>query len=153
MTTNNSFIQAQDSMNNSSGFLGEEYTQRNFFSQSPIKNKKKLIKRFDTNEAKNNFCRNLRGCQTKHTVTSTRNPYTAIWSTEPTQRIDRPRKLKDIHFIRRGGHNKKLDDANKMGVIDQPISYQMLRMSTLRKQTTAHLQNLVKPPVESIEEE
>ena len=46
-----------------------------------------------------------------------------------------------------------MDDPVKMNIVDQPISEKMLRLSTLRKQTTAHLYDLVKPPVESIEEE
>jgi hypothetical protein len=59
--------------------------------------------------------------------------YQAIWSTEPTQRLDRPKKLKDLHLFKRSGYNKKIEDPEKMGHADQPISEKMLYQSTLRK--------------------
>jgi hypothetical protein len=47
--------------------------------------------------------------------------------------------MKDLHLFKRSGYNKKIENPNAMGIEDQPISEKMLRMTTMRKQTTAHL--------------
>ena len=102
-----------------------------------------LKKRFDTREAQNNFNRNLRHCNVSHTVNQVKNPYQEIWSTEPTRRIDRMPRLKPMHMNTRSGFNKKIEDATKFNVIDEPISEKQLSQSTLRVQTKKQLRNLV----------
>ena len=73
-------------------------------------NKDKLKKRFDLNEAQNQFMRGLRGSERKFTANHNKNPFTQVWSTEPTRRIDRPvKRLREVSLLKRSGFNKLID--------------------------------------------
>jgi len=99
---------------------------------------RKYKKRFDTNEACNKFRRELRGSDVTHTIKNSKNPFQAVWSTQPSRRIDRAAKLKQIHLLSRSGFNKKIDDdkakqPNKLNEIVKPVSSRVLRASTLKR--------------------
>lgn len=106
--------------------------------------RKKHGEGFDNMEADSKFYQDLRGSNLKFTLTHNKNTFQANWLTEPTKRIDRVQKMKEINFMKRSGFNKHIDDMNKMNMIGKPISEKRLKQRTLRKNTTKNLINLVK---------
>lgn len=106
--------------------------------------RKKYGERFDNREADAKFYQDLRGSNLKFTQTNIKNPFQSCWSTEPTKRLDRVQKLKEINFMKRSGFNKHIDDMSKMKMIDQPISEKKLNARTLRKNTTKNLISIMK---------
>ena len=111
--------------------------------------RKKYGEGFDNKEADAKFYQDLRDSNLKYTLTHNKNPFQASWTTEPTKRIDRVQKMKEINFMKRSGFNKHIDDMQKMNIIDKPITQKKMRQRTLRKNTTKHLMALVKDQASS----
>lgn len=84
--------------------------------------RKKYGEGFDNKEAESKFYQDLRDSNLRYTLTHNKNPFQASWTTEPTKRIDRIQKMKEINFMKRSGFNKHIDDMKKMNMIDKPIT-------------------------------
>jgi hypothetical protein len=54
-----------------------------------------MEKRFDTNEANNMFYQSLRKMDLCYTKNDKKNPYLHLWSTNPSKRFVRVKKMKD----------------------------------------------------------
>lgn len=101
-----------------------------FASNIPIK--PILAKRFDIVEGYNKFHQGLRNFDTTHTITQTKNPFNAVWSTQPKAMLDRASKLKDFNLLTRSGFNITIDNPKKNRKIIVPISPNMQLNMTLR---------------------
>ena len=66
------------------------------------------------------------------TINHTKNRFNEMWSTEPTNRIDRLQRLKEYNYLKRSGFNVKIDNPKEAGYIDKPISSRLLSKSNLR---------------------
>ena len=78
------------------------------------------------------------------TINHTKNRFNEMWSTEPTNRIDRLQRLKEYNYLKRSGFNIKIDNPKEAGYIDKPISSRLLSKSNLRTQTAITLSKIIK---------
>jgi hypothetical protein len=56
------------------------------------------------------FMRSLKGAEMLHQPTNTKNPYQTLFSTEPTRRLERNFKKKNMHMNYRSNFNVKIDE-------------------------------------------
>jgi hypothetical protein len=94
--------------------------------------RKKYGKRFDNREADSAFYQDIRSSNLKFTLTNIKNSFQATWSTEPTKRLDRVQKMKEMQLMKRSGFNKHIDDMKKTKVIGKPISENKHMSGTIR---------------------
>ena len=63
----------------------------------------------------------------------TNNRYLQLWSTNPSKRFVRPKKMKEVSYIQRSGFNQVIDKKNNPIYVNKPISSKKLSLTSLKK--------------------
>lgn len=83
--------------------------------------------------ANNKFYQDLRSMDLSYMANETNNRYLQLWSTNPSKRFERVKKMKEISFIKRSGFNKVIDLKDNSSYINKPISSKKLSLTSLKK--------------------
>lgn len=94
--------------------------------------KKYGVKHSDRTQVENKFYQGLRGGDVRFTVKNERNKFSQLWSTEPTNRFDRPKKMREFSILGRSGFNVQIDQPEGFS-INYPVREKERKMKTLRR--------------------
>jgi len=129
-TNKSLFISTQDQKNPTTGNSSSQQA----FSKIQSKFKKTDKERTDWVKAKSKYLQGLRDADVSHVPTTQKNSFLALFSTEPTRRLDRSFKKRDIHITKRSNFNVRIDSQSPKPLLNK-------QENSLKKLSTLQIRN------------